>query len=35
MAELVAERKVRYIRLSEASAAAIRRAHVVHPLAAV
>ena len=35
MAELVAEGKVRHIGLSEASAATIRRAHAVHPLAAV
>lgn len=35
MAELVAEGKVRHIGLSEASAATIRRAHTVHPLAAV
>ncbi|WP_373692957.1 aldo/keto reductase [Agromyces silvae] len=35
MAELVAEGKVRHLGLSEASAATIRRAHAVHPLAAV
>lgn len=35
MAELVAEGKVRHIGLSEASAQTIRRAHAVHPLAAV
>jgi len=35
MSELVAEGKVRHIGLSEASAATIRRAHSVHPLAAV
>ncbi|MCP3800415.1 aldo/keto reductase [Allokutzneria sp. A3M-2-11 16] len=35
MAELVAEGKVRYLGLSEASAATIRRAHAVHPIAAV
>jgi len=35
MAELVAEGKVRHIGLSEASEATIRRAHAVHPLAAV
>ena len=35
LAELVAEGKVRHIGLSEASAATIRRAHAVHPLAAV
>jgi aryl-alcohol dehydrogenase-like predicted oxidoreductase len=35
MAELVVEGKVRHIGLSEASAATIRRAHAVHPLAAV
>jgi len=35
MSELVAEGKVRHIGLSEASAATIRRAHAVHPLAAV
>ncbi|MEV0954024.1 aldo/keto reductase [Promicromonospora sp. NPDC050249] len=35
MAELVTEGKVRHIGLSEASAATIRRAHAVHPLAAV
>ena len=35
MAELVAQGKVRQIGLSEASAATIRRAHAVHPLAAV
>jgi len=35
MSELVAEGKVRHIGLSEASTATIRRAHAVHPLAAV
>jgi aryl-alcohol dehydrogenase-like predicted oxidoreductase len=35
MAALVAEGKVRHVGLSEASAATIRRAHAVHPLAAV
>lgn len=35
MAKLVAEGKVRYIGLSEASAATIRRAHAVHPITAV
>lgn len=35
MAELVAEGKVRYLGLSEASAATIRRAHQVHPIAAL
>jgi aryl-alcohol dehydrogenase-like predicted oxidoreductase len=35
MAELVEEGKVRYLGLSEASAATIRRAHAVHPIAAV
>ncbi|MFS0793509.1 aldo/keto reductase [Microbacterium sp. 1P10AE] len=35
MSELVSEGKVRHIGLSEASAATIRRAHAVHPLAAV
>lgn len=35
MAELVAEGKVRHLGLSEASSATIRRAHAVHPLAAV
>ena len=35
MAELVAAGKVRHIGLSEASAATIRRAHTVHPIAAV
>ena len=35
MAELVAEGKVRYIGLSEASAETIRRAHTVHPITAV
>jgi len=35
MADLVREGKVRHIGLSEASAATIRRAHAVHPLAAV
>ena len=35
MAELVQEGKVRYIGMSEASAATIRRAHAVHPITAV
>ena len=35
MAELVAAGKVRHIGLSEASTATIRRAHAVHPIAAV
>jgi len=35
MAELVREGKVRYIGLSEASVATIRRAHQVHPISAV
>ena len=35
MAELVTEGKVRHIGLSEASVSTIRRAHAVHPLAAV
>ncbi|MFC6089501.1 aldo/keto reductase [Saccharothrix lopnurensis] len=35
MAELVREGKVRHIGLSEAGAATIRRAHAVHPIAAV
>ncbi|KAJ3074780.1 hypothetical protein HDU98_010271 [Podochytrium sp. JEL0797] len=35
MAELVREGKIRYIGLSETSAATIRRAHAVHPIAAV
>ena len=35
MAELVAEGKVRFIGLSEAAAATIRRAHAVHPITAV
>jgi aryl-alcohol dehydrogenase-like predicted oxidoreductase len=35
MSELVAEGKIRHIGLSEASASTIRRAHAVHPLAAV
>lgn len=35
MAELVKEGKVRYLGLSEASAASIRKAHAVHPIAAV
>jgi aryl-alcohol dehydrogenase-like predicted oxidoreductase len=35
MAELVQEGKVRYLGLSEASAETIRRAHAVHPIAAV
>ncbi|HKS49536.1 MAG TPA: aldo/keto reductase [Amycolatopsis sp.] len=35
MAELVREGKVRYLGLSEASAATIRRAHAVHPVTAL
>ncbi|KAJ1561378.1 hypothetical protein HK405_004084, partial [Cladochytrium tenue] len=35
MAELVKEGKVKYIGLSEASAATIRRAHAVHPITAL
>jgi len=35
MADLVGEGKVRHIGLSEASAATIRRAHAVHPIAAL
>jgi aryl-alcohol dehydrogenase-like predicted oxidoreductase len=35
MAELVTEGKVRYLGLSEASAATIRRAHAVHPITAL
>lgn len=35
MAELVKEGKVKYIGLSECSAQTIRRAHAVHPIAAV
>lgn len=35
MAELVAEGKVRYLGLCEAAADTIRRAHAVHPIAAV
>lgn len=35
MAELVAEGKVRFLGLSEASAASVRRAAVVHPIAAL
>ena len=35
MAELVAQGKVRYVGLSEASAQTIRRAHAVHPITAV
>lgn len=35
MSDLVSQGKVRYIGISEASAATIRRAHAVHPLAAV
>ncbi|WP_037677334.1 aldo/keto reductase [Streptomyces griseus] len=35
LGELVAEGKVRYIGLSEASAETIRRAHAVHPITAV
>lgn len=35
MAELVKEGKVRYLGLSEASAASIRKAHAIHPIAAL
>ena len=35
MAELVAAGKVRYLGLSEASAATVRRAHAVHPITAL
>ncbi|MEU4348211.1 aldo/keto reductase [Streptomyces sp. NPDC023838] len=35
MAELVAEGKVRFLGISEASASTIRRAHAVHPVAAL
>lgn len=35
MADLVREGKVRYLGLSEASAASIRRAHAVHPISAL
>lgn len=35
MAELVAAGKVRYLGLSEASAATIRRAHAIHPITAL
>ncbi len=35
MAQLVREGKVRYLGLSEASPATLRRAHVVHPIAAL
>jgi aryl-alcohol dehydrogenase-like predicted oxidoreductase len=35
LADLVAEGKVRFIGLSEASAATIRRAHAIHPITAV
>jgi aryl-alcohol dehydrogenase-like predicted oxidoreductase len=35
MAELVSQGKVRFLGLSEASPATIRRAHVVHPIAAL
>ena len=35
LADLVAEGKVRYIGLSEAGSATIRRAHAVHPVAAL
>jgi aryl-alcohol dehydrogenase-like predicted oxidoreductase len=35
MADLVREGKVRYLGLSEVSAATLRRAHAVHPIAAV
>ena len=35
MADLVKEGKVRYLGLSEASEASIRKAHAVHPIAAL
>jgi aryl-alcohol dehydrogenase-like predicted oxidoreductase len=35
MADLVKAKKVRYIGLSEVSAATLRRAHAVHPIAAL
>lgn len=35
MAELVAEGKVRHLRLSEVDEALLRRAHAVHPISAV
>lgn len=35
MAELVKEGKVRFLGLSECSAETLRRAHKVHPIAAV
>ncbi|MCX6423960.1 MAG: aldo/keto reductase, partial [Actinobacteria bacterium] len=35
MAEIVASGKVRYLGLSEASAESLRRAHAVHPIAAL
>jgi len=35
MAELVQQGKVRYLGLSEASAASIRKAHAIHPIAAL
>jgi aryl-alcohol dehydrogenase-like predicted oxidoreductase len=35
LAELVAEGKIRYVGLSEAAAATIRRAHAVHPISAL
>ncbi len=35
MAELVKQGKVRYLGLSEAGAANIRRAHAVHPISAL
>jgi len=35
MAELVAAGKVRHLGLSEASAETVRRAHAIHPIAAV
>src|SRR5204862_5471944 len=35
MADLVRQGKVRYLRLSEASAQTIRRAHVIHPITAL
>lgn len=35
MADLVKEGKVRYLGLSEASAASVRRAHAVHPISAL
>lgn len=35
LADLVAEGKIRYVGLSEMSAATLRRAHAVHPIAAI